>query len=151
VERPFGSTFPFNFALVDPTELAEEVVTLGGEAVTNDASAPTTVPAELEATRRKWYVLPAVRPLTPVETVFDDVPDPASAAGVGFFVPYDVEVPYSTYHEVVWPFGFTVPPRVAVVGPTPEAGVVTATGGDAVVKRPSLPFVVAEEFLATRR
>ena len=54
VERPFGSTFPFSLALVDPTELAAEVVTAGGSAVTKVASAPSTVPAELVATRRKW-------------------------------------------------------------------------------------------------
>ena len=67
------------------------------------------------------------------------LPEPASVVGV--FVPYDVEVPYSTYHVVGSPFGFTVPPSVAVVGPTPVAGAVTATGGDAVVKSPSAPFV----------
>ncbi len=49
------------------------------------------------------------------------------------------------------PFGFTVPLSVAPVGPTAVAGEVTATGGAAVVKMPSSPFVVAEEFLATSR
>ncbi len=77
------------------------------------------------------------------------MPEPASVAVV--FVPYDVEVPYSTYQVVDSPFGFTVPPSVAVAGPTPVAAEVTATGGEAVVKIPSPPFVVAEEFLATSR
>ena len=40
VERPFGFTFPFSFAPVDPTELAAVVVTLGAAAVTKVASAP---------------------------------------------------------------------------------------------------------------
>ena len=66
-------------------------------------------------------------------------------------MPYPVDVPYSTYHVVGCPFGFTVPPRVAVPGPTPVAGDVTAVGGDAVVKSPSLPFVVPEELFATSR
>jgi hypothetical protein len=93
--------------------------------------------------------LPAVSPLTGVETAFDEVPAPASVAGV--FVPYDVEVPYSTYQVADWPFGFTVPPRVALDGPTPVAADVTATGGDAVVKSPSPPFVDPDAFLATSR
>ena len=130
-------------------ELAADVVTPGGEAVTNVASAPGTVPAELVATSRKWYVFPAVRPLTGAETGFAALPDPAS--NVAVFAPYEVDAPYSKYHVVGSLFGFTVPPRVAVVGPTPVAGEVTTTGGDAVVKRPSPPFVVAVAFLATRR
>jgi len=149
VERPFGSTVPFNLAPVDESELAAVVVAAGGSAVTKVASAPSDVPPVLVATTRKWYVLPAVRPPTPVETALADVPEPASAAAV--FVPYDVDVPYSTYQVVGWPFGFTVPPSVALEGPTAVAGDVTATGGEAVVKRPSPPFVVPEEFLATSR
>ena len=66
-------------------------------------------------------------------------------------MPYEVVVPYSTYHVVACPFGFTVPPSVATVGPTPEAAPVTTVGGDAVVKRPSLPFVVPDAFFATSR
>ncbi len=93
--------------------------------------------------------MPAASPLTPAETVFAEVPEPASTAAV--FVPYDVEVPYSTYHFVDWPFGFTVPPSVAPVGPTADAGAVTATGGEAVVNSPSPPCAVAELFLATTR
>jgi hypothetical protein len=53
VARPLGSTFPFSLALVDPIELAAEVVAAGASAVTNVASAPWAVPAELVATRRK--------------------------------------------------------------------------------------------------
>ena len=84
-----------------------------------------------------------------METTFGAAPEPASVTAV--FVPYEVEVPYSTYHVVGSPFGFTVPPSVAVVGPTAVAGEVTTTGGAAVVNRPSPPFVVAVAFLATRR
>ncbi len=79
VARLFGSTLPFSFALVDPSELAADVVAAGASAVTNVASAPCTVPAELVATSRKWYVLPVVSPLTCAETAFAAVPD----AGVG--------------------------------------------------------------------
>ena len=107
------------------------------------------MPAELFATRRKWYVLPGVRPATAVETDFDVVPEPADVVAV--FVPYEVDVPYSTYQSVAWPFGFTVPPSVAPVGPTPDAPDVTATGGEAVVKIPSAPLTVPEAFLATSR
>ena len=60
-------------------------------------------------------------------------------------------MPYSTYHVVAWPFGLTVPPSVAEVGPTPVAAEVTTTGGEAVVKTPSAPFEVPEAFFATRR
>ena len=71
--------------------------------------------------------------------------------GVADFEPYEVEVPYSTNQVVGSPFGFTVPPRVAVVGPTPVAGDVTTTGGDAVVKSPSPPLAVPDAFFATSR
>ena len=37
-------------------------------------------------------------------------------------------VPYSTYQVVAWPFGFTVPVAVAVVGPTEVTGPVIADG-----------------------
>ena len=60
-------------------------------------------------------------------------------------------MPYSTNHVVDSPFGFTVPPSVPVVGPTPVAGDVTTTGGDEVVNSPSAPFAVPEAFFATRR
>ena len=93
--------------------------------------------------------MPGVNPLTGVETAFDEVPEPASTVAV--FVPYPVDMPYSTDHVVGCPFGFTVPPRVAVAGPTPVAEDVTTTGGDAVVKSPSLPLAVPDEFLATSR
>ena len=76
---------PLSFAPVLVTELAAEVVATGASAVMNVASAPLTVPAELVATTRKWYVLPTERPLTPTETAFAAVPDPASA--VADFVP----------------------------------------------------------------
>ena len=45
---------PFSLAPVELIELAEEVVTPGGSAVRNVASAPRVVPAELVATSRKW-------------------------------------------------------------------------------------------------
>ena len=90
-----------------------------------------------------------MRPLTPTETALAAVPEPASA--VADFDPYDVEVPYSTNQVVGSPFGFTVPPSVAEVGPTPVAGDVTTTGGDAVVKSPSPPLAVPDAFFATRR
>jgi hypothetical protein len=98
VERPFGSTLPFSFTLVVPTELAEEVTAAGGSAVTNVLSDPAVVPAELFATRRKWYVLPGVSPPTAIETDCDVVPEPADVVAV--FVPYEVDVPYSTYQSV---------------------------------------------------
>ncbi len=90
-----------------------------------------------------------MRPLTPTENALAVVPEPASA--VADFEPYEVDVPYSTNQVVGSPFGFTVPPRVAVVGPTPVAGDVTTTGGDAVVKSPSPPLAVPDAFFATSR
>ena len=86
--------------------------------------------------------MPAPSPDTFVETALEAVPEPASPVAV--FEPYDALVPYSTYQPVDWPFGLTVPPRVAPVGPTAVAAAVTATGADAVVKSPSPPFVVPE-------
>ncbi len=83
------------------------------------------------------------------ETLFGDPPEPAEAAAV--FVPYADDVPYSTYQSVAMPFGSTVPPIVATVGPTPVAGDVTAAGGEAVVKSPSAPVTVADTFFATSR
>jgi hypothetical protein len=76
---------------------------------------------------------------------------PEAASAVAVFEPYAVDVPYSTNQVVGSPFGFTVPPSVAVVGPTEVAGDVTTTGGDAVVNSPSPPLDVPDEFFATRR
>ena len=38
-------------------------------------------------------------------------------------------MPYSKYHEVERPFGFTEPPSVADVGPTDDAAPVATVGG----------------------
>ena len=45
-------------------------------------------------------------------------------------------VPYSTYQVVAWPFGFTVPVAVAVVGPTEVTGPVIADGAGGQPPRP---------------
>ena len=47
------------------------------------------------------------------------MPEPALRDEV--FDPYEVPVPYSKYHDVERPFGFTEPPRVTDAGPTPVA------------------------------
>jgi len=93
VFRPFGLTRPFRRALVCPTFDAELVETLGAAFVVNERSSPFAVPALLAATSRKWYVLPAVSPLTSRATPTDEVPEPALLVEV--FEPYEVLVPYS--------------------------------------------------------
>src|SRR5262249_30386717 len=50
---------------------------------------------------------------------------------VAVFEPYEVVVPYSTYHEVATPPGLTVPVTVAVDAPTALTGPVTAVGAAA--------------------
>ena len=76
------------------------------------------------------------------------MPEPAP---VDVFDPYDVLVPYSTYHEVERPFGFTEPPSVADVGPTPVAGPVTTVGAWSVVNAWSEPVDVPASLVATIR
>ena len=57
------------------------------------ASGVLVVPAELVATSRKWYVVPAVSPEIGADTGTGALPDPALVAAV--LVPYAVFVPYS--------------------------------------------------------
>jgi hypothetical protein len=57
------------------------------------------------------------------------VPDPALVDTV--CDPYEMLVPYSTYHFVVTPPGLTVPVAVAEVGPTALTGPVIAVGAAA--------------------
>ena len=65
--------------------------------------------------------------------------------------PYAVLVPNSTNHDVERPFGFTVPPSVADVGPIAAAGPVLTVGADWVVKTRSEPLTVPASLDATRR
>src|SRR3954454_18435445 len=89
-------------------------------------SAPSEVPAALEATRRKWYVAPAVRPESADDTLCVDVPEPALAFAVD--VPYAAVAPYSKWYVVALPFGLTVPLSVATVEVTDDAGSVVTVG-----------------------
>jgi hypothetical protein len=57
------------------------------------------------------------------------VPEPALTGDV--FDPYDVDVPYSTYHVVETPPGLTEPVTVAVVAPVAVVGPVEAVGAAA--------------------
>ena len=77
------------------------------------------------------------------------MPDPALREDV--LEAYDVLVPYWMYHEVDRPFGLTEPPRVAEVGPTPDACPVTAVGAFCVVNVRSAPATVPASLVATRR
>jgi hypothetical protein len=74
--------------------------------------------------------------------------DPVTVAGTPDTVdPYAIVNPYWKVTVVEVPFAFTVPFKVAVVSPIPEAAVVTTVGGrELVVKVISLPFVVPFEF-----
>ena len=76
VERPFGVTLPLSRAEVGAIDVASSVVTDGAELVTNVASAPWVAPASLVATSRKWYVRPAVRPVSWAETGVEPFPEP---------------------------------------------------------------------------
>ena len=79
------------------------------------ASAPRVVPSAFVADEPEvvgdagFRFDTAPRPARPV-------PEPALAVEVR--APYEVVVPYSTYHVVERPFGLTEPPSVADVGPT---------------------------------
>ena len=75
------------------------------------------------------------------------VPEPALREEVR--EPYDVLLPYSKYHDVERPFGFTEPPSVADVGPTAAAGPVTAVGGLRVVNVLSAPATEPASLVAT--
>jgi len=77
------------------------------------------------------------------------VPEPALRVEV--FDPYDVACPYSKYHEVERAFGFTEPPRVAELGPTPVACPVITVGALWVANTWSTPVVVPASLVATRR
>ena len=131
-------------------ELAASVVTAGGSAVRNVTSAPCVVPAALVATSRKWYVLArgeagdrGPRPPSRMS------PSRRSRSRSSSRRRSRCRTRRTTSSPA--PFGFTVPPRVAEVGPTPVAAEVTTTGAEAVVKTPSEPFEVPEAFLATSR
>ena len=92
----------------------------GAPVVTKVASAPRVVPSELVATSRKWYVTPGPRfgarlATTGAARSRACVPRGASSTRTWCYVPY------SKYHDVERPFGFTVPPSVADVGPTEVA------------------------------
>ena len=65
--------------------------------------------------------------------------------------PYPVLVPYSTYHDVERPFGFTVPPSAAEVGPIAVAEPVVTVGTPCVVKARSAPATVPASLVAARR
>jgi hypothetical protein len=94
-------------------------------------------------------VTPGVRFETVARTARTAVPEPALRDEV--FKPYEVLVPYSTYHDVERPFGFTEPPRVAEVGPTPVAWPVITVGALWVVNTWSAPADVPASLVATRR
>ena len=58
-------------------------------------------------------------------------------------------MPYSNHQSVACPFGLTVPPSVAELGPTPVADEVTVTGGDAVVYLPRERVLMTGDLVST--
>ena len=128
---------------------APPVETVGARSVRNDRSAPRVVPRSFEATSRTWYVTPAFRPVSRTETLTALDPDPADWVSVR--VPYLPLVPYSTHQPVERPFGSTVPPTVAEVGPSDHAGLVTTVGAARVENVWSAPRPVPAPFDATSR
>ena len=78
------------------------------------------------------------------------MPEPALRDEV--FDPYEVLVPYSKYHDVERPFGFTEPPRVAD-GRADVGRLAGGHGGCALRReRPGLhPLTVPASLVATRR
>src|SRR5579862_2459111 len=79
--------------------------------------------------------MPVWSPETAAETLTELAPGPASCIGV--CRPYFVLVPYSKYHFVSVPFGFTVPFRVAEVAATLLAVSVLTVGADAAAATPA--------------
>ena len=61
---------------------APPVETVGARSVRNERSAPRVVPRSFEATSRKWYVTPALRPVSRTETLTPLDPDPADCVSV---------------------------------------------------------------------
>ena len=53
------------------------MTTVGAALVVNDESLPALVPASLDATMRKWYVVPVRRPEIAVPSDWAVVADPA--------------------------------------------------------------------------
>src|ERR1700722_14236922 len=83
------------------TIVAIDALIVTASPVVNETSGPLVVPALLNATRRKWYVVCATRPVIGALTtvVF-------ALAARDFFVvsdPYDVVVPYWKYQSVARP------------------------------------------------
>ena len=58
------------------------VDTDGPRSVRNDRSDPRVVPASFDATTRKWYVTPALSPVSRVDTAVALVPEPADCVSV---------------------------------------------------------------------
>ena len=73
---------PATVAVDDPRPLAAPVTTVGAPCVVNVKFDPLDVPASLDATRRKLYVVPAFSPLIVAETLVGFEPEPALAFGV---------------------------------------------------------------------
>ena len=66
----------------------------GRSPVVNVRSGPFVVPPALVATRRAWYVVDDVSPVSGTLTATAEDPEPAETAVV--CDPYDAVVPYST-------------------------------------------------------
>ena len=132
------------------SEIADAVgrPTTGRPAVRKTTSAPLVVPAELLATSRAWYSVPAASPATDTDTATPPRPDPAFLTTVE--VPYDVVFPSSNHQFVECPNGSTVPVRTTVA-PETCAGPVVTRGPSVVANERVSPFVLPASLRATTR
>ena len=86
----FGTFGPLSVAFTEPLTRAEDTVIAsappveidGPRSVRKERSAPRVVPRSFAATRRKWYVTPALRPPSRKDTCTGSLPDPAAAVSV---------------------------------------------------------------------
>src|SRR5207249_263996 len=130
--KPLGLTTPLSVAVVEASELAGSVLTVGLTGVVvvlKVASGLSEVRPALVATIRKWYSVPSVRPVSAAETATFEVPEPG--AGVHVALSLHAALPiYSNLHSVTSkPLGLTTPLSVAVVEASELAGSVLTVGG----------------------
>ena len=77
VASRLGSAEPLSVAVVEPTEVAAEVLTDGTSGVVKLNTVPTEVPWLFEASALKYYVVPAVRPVSAAVYGVAVLPEPS--------------------------------------------------------------------------
>ena len=109
--------------------------------VANVTSSPSVTPRSLEATRRRWYVVPAARDPMPEVTVTGLSPLPALAGLVA--VPYASVVPYSNQYVVFRVRGLTRPCSAAVAVVIAVGACVWTSGATSAAVAAAVPATAA--------